>query len=50
MRISRALIINTLCCAVGLLAAWNAAIVYPYRHDLYRIYEEIARCVDMASR
>jgi hypothetical protein len=47
-RISRTLIVNTLCCVNGALLAANIAIVWPHWHAIVSLVEDIARCVTEA--
>jgi hypothetical protein len=44
MRISRTLITNSLCSAVGFLLAVNISIIWPYRHALLQLWKEIFQC------
>lgn len=50
MRVSRILIINTLCGLIGVLLAVNATIIYPYRYVLRDLYLEGFRWLALVAR
>lgn len=43
LRLSRALITNTLCSAIGIVGAWNAWWLIRYRHCLWSLWGEMLR-------
>lgn len=43
IRISRALILNTLCCAIGVVGAWDAWWLIRYRHVLWYLWGDFLR-------
>lgn len=45
MRMSRIGIVNTLCCAIGPLLAWNAYWVMRYWHAIEMLWGDLSRCV-----
>ena len=45
MKISRVLIVNTLCCAIGPLLAWNAYWVVRYWPAIVLLWEDTIRWV-----
>jgi hypothetical protein len=47
IRLSRSLVINTLCCANGIMLAVFAATVRAHWGELVGLYEEIAKCVEV---
>jgi hypothetical protein len=50
IRISQTLIVNSLCCAIGPLAAWNAWWIITYWPTITSTWGDLLRCVEMASR
>lgn len=46
--VSSTLIINTLCCVIGPLLAWNASWLWHYRSTLYQLVEEAKRCIEVS--
>jgi hypothetical protein len=47
--ISRTLVTNTLCCAIGILGAWDAWWLLRYRHALWSLWGETLRWFTVAG-
>jgi hypothetical protein len=41
--VSETLIVNTLCCGIGALGAWDAWWLLRYRHVLWELWGEVLR-------
>ena len=50
MKVSRTLVINSLCCAIGPVLAWNLWWVIRYWPALVCLGEDVYRCVAVALR
>lgn len=49
MRVSRVLITNSLCGAIGFLIAVNIRIIWPYRYMLRHLWGDFWQCVTDAA-
>lgn len=47
MKVSKTLIVNTLCCAIGPLLAWNISWLWAYRFTLSQLMKDILTCVEV---
>ncbi len=49
VRVSRTLIVNSLCCAIAIVGAWDAWWLIRYRHVLWSLWGEMLRWFTFAG-